>query len=317
MTVRHLLAVLLAGTVLTAPLAAAAAQAPAAAQAAKPSGAVKLFTDSRMVVRDRISVEVVGRGPDIVLIPGLASSRETWRATAERLRGRYRLHLVNVAGFAGEPARGNAGTGPVVVPTLEDIDGYIVAAKLHRPMLIGHSLGGTMSLALAERHPEHISKVLIVDALPFFGALMGGPTATSESVRPIAEGMMKQMSAATGDYRTSGRPMIQAMVTAPADVDRVLDWGAASDRTVVGRAMAEDLMLDLRPGLATLTTPVTLLYPDSYGQAAAPQMVDAMYKGAYAPAKTVKLIRIDTSRHFIMFDQPQRFAEEVDRFLAK
>ena len=63
----------------------------------------RLFPDSKLVPGDRISVEVVGRGPDLIFVPGLASSRDTWRATAERLKGRYRLHLVQVAGFAGDP----------------------------------------------------------------------------------------------------------------------------------------------------------------------------------------------------------------------
>ena len=36
-------------------------------------------------VSDRLSVEVVGAGPDVILIPGFASSREVWRAEAERL----------------------------------------------------------------------------------------------------------------------------------------------------------------------------------------------------------------------------------------
>jgi pimeloyl-[acyl-carrier protein] methyl ester esterase len=31
----------------------------------------------------------------------------------------------------------------------------------------------------------------------------------------------------------------------------------------------------------------------------------------------VTLIRVDGSRHFIMADQPERFAELVDAFLAK
>src|SRR5215469_10863904 len=78
----------------------------------------KLFADSKIVVRDRFSDEIVGRGPDLVFIPGLSSSRATWKATAERLRGRYRLHLIQVAGFSGEPARANA-AGDVMAPTTE------------------------------------------------------------------------------------------------------------------------------------------------------------------------------------------------------
>jgi len=71
-----------------------------------------------VVILDRFSDEIVGPGPDIVLIPGLASSRDTWKAVADHLKNHYRLHLIQVAGFAGEPARGNA-AGAVVVPTAD------------------------------------------------------------------------------------------------------------------------------------------------------------------------------------------------------
>jgi len=71
-----------------------------------------------IVVRDRFSDQIVGQGPDLVLIPGLASSRDTWKAVADHLKNHYRLHLIQVAGFAGEPARGNA-AGAVVVSTAD------------------------------------------------------------------------------------------------------------------------------------------------------------------------------------------------------
>src|SRR6516165_10547886 len=67
-------------------------------------------------VADRITVTVRGRGPDVMLIPGLACSNAVWDATAKHLESRYRLHLVQVAGFAGSPARGNA-NGAIVQPT--------------------------------------------------------------------------------------------------------------------------------------------------------------------------------------------------------
>lgn len=139
-----------------------------------------LFRNSAMIVGARISVEVVGRGPDVILIPGLSSSRATWRATAERLKKRFRLHLVQVAGFAGEPTRGNA-SGDVVVPTAEAIADYIVGQRLAPAMLVGHSLGGTMGLYLAETHPTEIARLMIVDAFPFLGVMYGGPDATQNS----------------------------------------------------------------------------------------------------------------------------------------
>src|ERR1700753_4343360 len=80
----------------------------------------RLYPDSTIVTRDRFSDEIVGKGPDLIFIPGLASSRATWKATADRLKASYRLHLIQIAAFAAEPARANA-AGEVLVPTAEAI----------------------------------------------------------------------------------------------------------------------------------------------------------------------------------------------------
>ena len=60
----------------------------------------------------RLSVQVRGEGPDVILVPGLTSGRGVWDGTVRAVPG-YRYHLVQVAGFAGDPARANA-EGPVV-----------------------------------------------------------------------------------------------------------------------------------------------------------------------------------------------------------
>ena len=285
------------------PASAQAGAAPSAAAQA-PVSAPRLFSDSRLVTGPRLSVEVVGSGPDIILIPGLASSRETWRHTAERLRAHYRLHLVQVAGFAGEPARANA-SGAFFDPVLADIDAY--AATLRRPpIVIGHSLGGTLGLALAERHPEHLSKLLIVDALPFFGVVMGGPSATVETVRPMAEGMRARMNGRMPEGMARG--MSAQMVTAPADVDRVTAWTMASEPGVVASAMTEDMVTDLRPGLAGVRTPVTILYETA---------LEPLVQAGYATLGPKTLVAIPGAKHFIMYDQPARFDAEVDAFLQR
>src|SRR5688572_8364473 len=55
----------------------------------------------------RFSVIVKGSGHDVILIPGLTASRAVWDGTVAAVPG-YRYHLIQVAGFAGEPVRGNA-----------------------------------------------------------------------------------------------------------------------------------------------------------------------------------------------------------------
>jgi pimeloyl-[acyl-carrier protein] methyl ester esterase len=287
---------------------------PAAAQAADPN---RIFTDSKLVVRDRFSDEVIGKGPDLVLIPGLASSRTTWKGTAERLRGRYRLHLIQVAGFAGEPTRANA-QGQLVIPTAEAIDAYLVEQKLTPAIVVGHSLGGTMTLYLAEHHPQHLKRAMMVDTLPFLATLAAGPNATVEKVEPDAAKMRDAMLAsAKATTAESLAPTMVAMSKLPERRHEIAVWGAASDRTAVARAMYEDTTLDLRPGLSAITSPMTLLHPDYTPLGVPAGTVDGTYRAAYAPAKTVVVKEAAQSAHFVMFDNPAAFDAELDAFLAQ
>jgi pimeloyl-ACP methyl ester carboxylesterase len=281
-----------------------------------PSDPNRLFADSRLVVRDRFSDEIVGKGPDVILMPGLASSRATWKATAERLRGHYRLHLLQVAGFAGEPARANA-TGEVLVPTAEAIDAYLVQQKLTPAVFIGHSLGGTTLIYLAEHHPDHFKKALVVDAMPFFGGLQD-PKATADSIRPMAAKLRDAMAAGAGKTTPDQlMPQMRAMSKDAATQRLVAGWGAESDRRVVAQAMYDDLTLDLRPDLGLIRTPVILVFPDNTPLGTPAGMMAKIYPALYAAAPTVKPVEIASALHFAMLDQPQAFDEKLDAFLAQ
>jgi pimeloyl-[acyl-carrier protein] methyl ester esterase len=290
-----------------------AAAAAAVLTSSKPACAEppRLFEHSRVVTTDRISVEVIGKGPDVVLIPGLASSRAVWRATAERLKARYRLHLVQVAGFAGEPSRANA-AGPVFAPTAQAIDDYIVAARLAPAVVVGHSMGGTIALWLAEHHPDHVKKVMLVDALPWVATVFISPNVNMQTATAVAEHIRTGPPQSEADQVKTNK----SMMTKEADQATVLAWEKAGDQHVIQAALADDMELDLRPGLAAIKTPVTVLYPDYTPLGVPPGATDGRYGGAFAALPGVKLKRVDHSLHFIMFDQPQAFAADLDAFLA-
>lgn len=264
---------------------------------------------------DRFTVEVRGSGPDVILIPGLASSREVWTATADRLDDTHRVHLVQVNGFAGAPAGANAGDGPIVAPLAEDLARYIAARRLDRPAVIGHSLGGETGLMLAARHPERVGRVLVVDALPFY-SLLFGPQATPETARPYADRARDSMLAMTPEQHAAAQPAIMAgLVLNPAARERQARDGVASDRSVVARAVHELMTTDLRPELARNAVPITVLYAYDPTTGASAEMFERLWTGAYAGLPNVRLHRIDGARHFIMDDQPDRFVEAVAAFL--
>jgi pimeloyl-ACP methyl ester carboxylesterase len=262
----------------------------------------------------RIAVAVTGQGADVILIPGLASSGAVWDPTVQQLSGRYRVHVVQVAGFAGAPVGGNA-EGPVLDPLVEAVDGYIKSAKLKSPVVIGHSMGGLTGLALARRHPEDVSRLMIVDSLPFYAVLFS-PAATVETVKPQAVALRDSMTAMAPETFAGQQALtMPRLVKSPEGLKAALDWSRTSSQSVVARAMYDVLTTDMRGQLAAVTTPTTLLYPYDPVMGASQASVDKTYADAYAALPKARLERVDGSFHFIMLDQPAAFAEAVERFL--
>lgn len=264
---------------------------------------------------DRLSVEVLGAGPDVIFIPGYASSREVWRAEAERLSATHRVHMVQLAGFAGEPWV--HGDGPFVQPVIDELARYIDEAGLKAPAVIGHSMGGMSALMLAQQYPALVGKVMSVDSLPFFSALFG-PQVTVDTARPFAEqAAAGTLAADDASFRAGQVQGAAGYANDPATRAAMVEWGMASDRQALATAIKEVMLTDLRPALPAMTTPVWAVYAADANGGASPAMADALWQREYATLPGVELIRVDDTRHFIMADQPERFSEIVDRFLAE
>ena len=120
---------------------------------------------------DRIAVTARGAGPDVILIPGLASTPAVWDATVRALDDRYRVHVVAVNGF-GDTAPGANARGPLTVAIADELRRYAAEQGLERPAVIGHSLGGQIALRMAADAPGRVGRVMVVDSSPFFPSLI-------------------------------------------------------------------------------------------------------------------------------------------------
>ena len=257
-------------------------------------------------------VRVTGSGPDVLLIPGLASSGATWDDTVRQLAPHYRCHVFTLAGFAGVPAQPG--------PLLDDVDAalasYIEQKHLKAPIVVGHSLGGFIALKLAIDHPADVGRLVIVDALPALGAVrMDG--VTPQQLHDFAPQMKAQMLAMDADtYAASQDQTIATLATAPADVARIQGWGRQSDRTAVIGAMTDMMGEDLRPKLAAIKAPTLVMGSwIAYKGASTMAATKAIYDRQYASVAGVKVEMSPAGRHFIMLDDPQWFETTLETFI--
>jgi pimeloyl-ACP methyl ester carboxylesterase len=264
----------------------------------------------------RISVVSEGQGPDVVFIPGLASSADVWRNEAKRLKDRYRVHLVQVRGFAGTDAGAN-GTPPLLVPIRDDILAYVRQARLQKPTIVGHSMGGLLAMMVADADGNAVGKLMIVDSLPFVG-LLGGPQATAESVTPSAARLRDQILAQSQTEYSAGQVRTMSIMTKSKGPEALAALVASqtSDRRVVAHAMHEVWITDVRPRLPGLRMKVVVLYAFDVTMGVPQAAVDGMYASAYAGLPNRELVRIDNSYHFIQIDQADRFHAELEKLLS-
>lgn len=276
-----------------------------------PAQAEPARAEAPAFVSDRLSVEVIGQGPDVILIPGFASSREVWRPLARRLSATHRVHLVQLAGFAGEAW--THGDGAFVQPVVDELARY--AATLNRPAVIGHSMGGLSGLLLAQQHPEAVGRVMSVDSLPFFSAMFG-PQVTPQTAHPFADQAAASiLSADEAAFRVQQQQTAVGMMRNEAGRAAMVDWSMASDRQAMASAISEVMTTDARPGLAAMTTPVWAVYASDANGGAPAALADAVWSREYAALPGVTLKRVDDARHFIMIDQPERLNALIGAFL--
>jgi pimeloyl-ACP methyl ester carboxylesterase len=268
-----------------------------------------------LLAQQFFQVQIVGSGRPMILIPGLSSSGKVWHSTVDHYRDRYECHVLTVAGFAGVPRV----EGPMIEPVREAIAAYIRENSLNNPVLVGHSLGGFWALAVASKHPERVGPIVIVDAYPFMAGLMD-PHATPERAVASAAKMREYMSQQSQDmyerYVRSGLST-RPMVSKDSDLDTLIEWGLASDRSAVTDAMSELIAADLREDLSAIQSPALVLGAwIGYKQYTDRNRTEANLRRQSAKLAGVEIHVTDIASHFIMWDDPDWMFAHMDRFLS-
>jgi pimeloyl-ACP methyl ester carboxylesterase len=226
--------------------------------------------------------EVAGAGEPVVLVHGLSESTHLWYRNLPELAERYRVYLVDLPGFGmmRKPRQPFKLTQASVW-----LAGWMQAVGLEAAALVGHSMGGYVSMALAAAQPTKVTRLVLVDSI---GMPFDLPVArlVPQAFKAIARTTPLSLWLCMGyDYLRAGPSTIR-------DVSRQI------------------VELDAREIAVSVQVPTLLIWgenddlvPFRFGHQLHEQISDA------------RLFVMRGANHFCMYEQPGEFNRALVTFL--
>ena len=232
----------------------------------------------------RIHSEHMGAGPPLVLLHGLSGSRRWWRFTAPVLAQHYRVHVPELVGFGRS---GRTRTLPDIGATAAIVAEWLHMIGASGAPLVGHSMGGQISLHIAAEHiaPERLVLVS-ASGLPRVWSMRDAARLVAGAIPPRHWGAPSFLPTIAADaVRAGPRALLQATQHLLAD--------------------------NVKPLLERITCPTLILWggldpliPVQHGQSFAHALPNA------------KLSIIRDAAHNVMADRPAEFNRALLEFLA-
>jgi pimeloyl-ACP methyl ester carboxylesterase len=295
--------------------AAHAAGAPAADAAPAPNRfAATIAPAERFEVGGVLVERHGGGGRPLILIPGLASGSWVWQDTIRAFAPDHAVYVLTLPGFDGRPP---AGPAPFASARAA-VEELIASRHLDKPVLVGHSLGGILALAVAEDQPAAPGGVVSIDGLPVMpGAEDMTPGQRAQFADKTRAQVARQPAALYARQQQAYMRTIGVLDMSRADA--LAQLTARSDPASVGLWSADVLTLDLRPALKTIQAPVLTIVPyfdlDSAQQGLTPAAKADYYRALMEGTPKLQVVTVAPARHFAMFDQPQAVTAAIRTFL--
>lgn len=258
------------------------------------------------IVTDRgiVHYETFGRGKPVVLLHCWLGSWSYWLATMEFLaHHKYKTYALDFWGF-GESAKQGAFS---VDEYVEMVDQFMERMGLSTARVMGHSMGGTVSLALMLSRPQRVSKVAVVGS-PIVGSglslllKLAGYRRVAQllySVPGLLHGLIRVLSTSYAqDWRTLWDILSQDLSRTTMDS--------------FSRSISDLRHTDLRPRLPECKVPAMGIYGRK-DNIVSPKQAELLRQGV--ASHTIHYF--DASGHFPMLDETERFHEAILDFLVK
>ncbi|MBF4486578.1 alpha/beta hydrolase [Flavobacterium sp. CSZ] len=246
-----------------------------------------------------------GKGKQaMIFIPGFASSGDVWNETKTTFEKDFTCYTFTMAGFAGVKPQPN----PSFKNWEDEIAHYIKANKIEKPIVVGHSMGGGLALAIAADYPELISKIVVVDGLPCLAALMD-PSFTSKENNDCSAMVTQMTGMSDNQFYDMQKKTMPILLEDTSKLKMVVDWSVKSDRKTFAEMYCDFYNTDLRDKIAAIKCP-SLILLESYFVNLKPAI-----EGQYKNLKTANFQYANKGLHFIMYDDKAWYLTQISNFI--
>lgn len=261
---------------------------------------------SSTLAQKPVDITKTGRGNAVLFLPGFTTPGSVWLETVNNLKGKHESHLVSYAGFNGLQPIGTPWYDAIKKALLD----YIDAGNLQELTIVGHSMGGTLAIDIAAERPSRISRLILVDALPCMRELMM-PGVPADKIVYDSPYNNQTLALSNEAFKQTATMMAQYMTNRADRIDSLVQWSVKADRKTYVYGYTDLLRIDLRDALAKVKAKTLIIgasFPDK-------NTVTANFEKQYAKLENRTLAIADNSKHFVMFDQPEWFFQQVNAFL--
>jgi pimeloyl-ACP methyl ester carboxylesterase len=235
------------------------------------------------------------RPPTVVLIHHFGGSRSTWSAVIEQLGQPCVAPDLRGAG-------GSTGETSTIENDADDVIGRCDALGVGRLVVVGHSRGARVAMAIAARQPERVAGLVLVAPSPPTPEPM-----TDDGRATLAGARDDRSSAGQLVSRSTGEPLPTDLAAAAADDVLAADPSAWRAWVEVGSRQ------DLTGMVAAITCPVTVLSGDR--DSAVP--TDVVEREVVARLHRAQLVRVPGAGHLLPLESPGVVADAIRRMLAR
>jgi len=195
----------------------------------------------------------------------------------------------------------------------DDVREFCDALEIERPIVLGASFGSFVALQYAIRHPDHLSKLVLVtpaarmerERIMAAFERFGGAGQRRAAERFLADPTEENQLA----FRRACRPLYAMAPADPATVGRAIDRPEISRHFFAG----DGASFDLRADAATIRCPVLIVA----GERDPITPVEAARELAAAlPAQLVELVTIQDAAHELLRDAPGPVLAHLRRFVT-